>query len=1128
MCNMSMENIVFVYYVLNSLRKKISFKKSMAEIFSKSEDMMELPSNFYEASYLLRKNTLHNGTIMFKNSMQAHRTSNQAIILLYGLSGAGKTSSLNHLFGFELIKVTDSFHSSTKDVTEYIATMESDIWGVKNLQINFIDIPGWRDSSGENEDIRNAALIDQFLINHHFLGSKIHKCYPNIVAITINANENRLEGKDTEVVRMFRALTKLNVIDKERPNVLIIMTHAGNVGKKNFKQRLDRIIGVVRNLANCYLECDPKIVYVENDYEEYELERFGDWTILRDGTRQPQNVFYGMIEIMSKQQDEIGNETVRIYFTSRGNNKPIKKRYEHNQPSHDQIQKWSIIIKQEFSPLQLNEVNIALQKYTDSNSDQFSIHSLVPLMIELDKHALTQVITLQSMDLNQVHKIIQPYRLSKLENHALVKACGVKPYQFEDIVRIIGCGKNTKSGEVLNNSILELETSWDIQNGVRLPKCMHAVIPKSQCKRRIRWEPLQEEINQQGTISEAGDYTIEKITPKYQFQILHIVYNIRMYDRGKQLLLSHLNTAFKDAVLTLPKTSIEEGNVVRSEYIDFINKYGELIIVGCECGGIVQGEVQMDETEFRNIQSHLDKYIHSLLDMLETGTTQDAVQFEDDSFQAEARIFEIFDKTILKWKSGEVCGKSVTLNSLTTKQWSGWIHSLYKTPQMLSMDAASIPIHQFAALISSDISIRVKSACTRINEDLPDVIDGPNITISNTILEIDYNRTRESAAIKTISRTIQRANYGFPETATVIQRTSEKERCKTKLISEINVGDRVLCYNQRALKFLEVSEVNYNQSARMLDYMCIKHEHGELVIGHNHNILLLHPTSRVLAKDVQIGNNLFFINKTTMKVLTSKVTYIGIGTGRGRYSLKVNNLVSDSEIAVDQILTGHVDTTCFPGNATVLLEGGKRVRMDELKIGDYVLSIHPTTFKPVYSRVYLWAHRDPHNTATFLHITHPHGHLHISANHLILSGGDNTPIPAYQLRVGDSIQFMSHSLLQKELDDNDTMDSHTLNAVSVLDIHMCTQVGYYAPFTDNGLIVVDHIAASVYSQILTHSQAGYITRPLIQKFGMHRVAHCVLKPIRIGCKLGIGGVLSKQINENTNIHKYCQWLLLHC
>ena len=78
---------------------------------------------------------------MFANSIRAHRASNQAIIFLYGLSGAGKTSSLNHIFGFELIKVNDNLESDTKDVTEYIATMKSEDWEVNNLQIN-IDMPG--------------------------------------------------------------------------------------------------------------------------------------------------------------------------------------------------------------------------------------------------------------------------------------------------------------------------------------------------------------------------------------------------------------------------------------------------------------------------------------------------------------------------------------------------------------------------------------------------------------------------------------------------------------------------------------------------------------------------------------------------------------------------------------------------------------------------------------------------------------------------------------------------------------------------------------------------------------------------------------------------------------------------
>ena len=101
----------------------------------------------------------------------------------------------------------------------------------------------------------------------------------------------------------------------------------------------------------------------------------------------------------------------------------------------------------------------------------------------------------------------------------------------------------------------------------------------------------------------------------------------------------------------------------------------------------------------------------------------------------------------------------------------------------------------------------------------------------------------------------------------------------------------------------------------------------------------------------------------------------------------------------------------------------------------------------------LLTNRDPHITATFLHITHPHGHLHISANHLILSGEQRRPVPAGHLTVGDTI----HSFLA-------TATAISIS-VPVLDIHTCTQVGFYAPFTNNGLIVVDGIASSVYSQL---------------------------------------------------------------
>ena len=776
---------------------------NMAETSSESVEIFTLPSSLYEAGYLSRSSTLHNGMMMFANSVQAHRAPNQAIIFLYGLSGAGKTSSLNHIFGFEVIKIVNKFKADTNSVTEYIATMKSEVWGVNNLQINFIDMPGWSDSGGEEADIRNMALIDQFLLNHDTLGSKIYKCYPNIVTIVIDPNDRRLNDKDARVVRMFRALNKLNVIDKERPNVLIILTHVDSVGKKSFTQLLNEIIGILGNLVKCYLHCIPTIVYLENSYEELELRKSGDWTILKDGTLQPKNVFDGMIYIMEKQRDEIGHEAVRIYFTSRGNNKPIKKQYECSQPNQNQIMKWSIIIKEEFLPFQLNEVSIAFQEYAKSKSDHFSVHALVQLIVQLDRHALTQISTLQTMGLNQIQKRLHHYRMSKLEIQALVMACGVKPYQFDEISRIIGCGMKTQSGEILNNSVLELETSWHIQDGVRLPKCMHIVVPKFQYKRRIQWK-LCEKKKKQTNISEIDGYTVVKITHKYQFQVFHPIYSIRLNNEDGQLSPSHLSTAFEDAVLALPNTNTEEGNAVKSDYVDFLNKYGEQIVVGCEFGGILQGEVQMDELEFINSQKHLEVYIENVLDMLETEAMFDAKQFEDNRFLAEMREFNsIFNKTILEWKGGEVCAQSLTFNNLTPEVWLEWINSLYKSPIVLRRDT-KMSICHFISLISIDISEQVELACANTYGN-PTNVEHDKL-VSEIIQEI---HTRESAARNSISKTIWRANIGFPDTSTIIQKT--RENYTTRLISEINVGDRVLCKSSHGSEFKEVLEVNCSQ-----------------------------------------------------------------------------------------------------------------------------------------------------------------------------------------------------------------------------------------------------------------------------------------------------------------------------
>ena len=444
------------------------------------------------------------------------------------------------------------------------------------------------------------------------------------------------------------------------------------------------------------------------------------------------------------------------------------------------------------------------------------------------------------------------------------------------------------------------------------------------------------------------------------------------------------------------------------------------------------------------------------------------------------------------------------------------------------------------------------------NPFLPQISD-PNLTDSQRVgADVPAPRltpkTRTDASDQAGTSTHKIAPFGFPGSSAVLTPTDDGTSFQKVALNHLqrhiqDAGDnpvKTVCFCPIRNRFtLSSIEAKHGNNGGKYYYFVITFDEGKIAAGFNQLVLRYKlfddkvKEGFVKAMDLGVGESICIFNQLERKIHSTKITKISLREHVGRFC----PLTNDTHLVVDLVITKINEHPCFPGNASVELRGGERVRMDALKIGDYVLSIHPTTGKPVYSRVYLWAHRDPHITATFLHITHPHGHLHISARHLILSGDQRRPVPADQLRVGDSIHFLSPCLSKQEKEGEgegeERGDSHTLISVPVLHIQTCTQVGYYAPFTNNGLIVVDGIAASVYTNLSTHSQSDSsswlwsgvwhsVTSGLVQQFGMQRVGQCVLTPVRVGCKLGMGSALSQQMDTNTHIHKYCQWLLKFC
>ena len=1129
-----------------------------------------LPSSPIEVNHMMGTN-YHPGMKMVQASLNAQRACNEAIIIVYGLTGEGKTSSLNHLFGSEIIPKSKKETSDTSSVTEFISVMNSPQWEVTNLEIGFIDLPGWGDNRGDRQDARNLAAIEQFTIGHRHLGTQMYKCYPNIILIVFNVMNERMEGPESSAAKMLRMLKELDIVDIKHPNVVVILTHAMSLPPLKFVEELSNIERRVKILTKTFLKVEANVVYLENNASGFMLKKDGDWTVLVDNTLQPKNVFDSMIDLMTRCGDEVGVEAVRLYFGERGSNPPIKRRIvESDSVSTASEEKWRAIVIKNVSKTSDTEVTRKIKLYQGKHP-ALSNDRFIPLIFELDKAGFTKVTDFEFLNIDHVEDRVEPYLLNELDKNVLMDVFGVESRTFPDLVNSVGRGYDRALHD-FRASILKPMKDYFISNGVNVPTCMRAIpleefivsceYQKSESVEiqpnisMLHLESDKDESACQSKIKPASPWTaISPVTSdekylltdietyNFTFTITRTIMNIQ-FVIGKDL-LKQVSEEFIQDVNHLSVNP--ESSDVNSMYKEFFIKYGQYFVLGCDSGGKVTGEFRLKtrEEDLTRTKAIIEQCVTTQINTVQATTIKSGYQFD-------VELVNQILQAPLFWEGGIKPEFCENIRDINRAIWHGWISSLKQKPIILTDIAHNlrlIPINSFVSCISKPISEQLKKVISVLNPDMQ-FFDGElrmedTINTSYTPGSIRRGRgesikpdptatpkTRESASQQADTGNYDYSKGGFPGCAKVMKRASNGKPTQVE-INTIEIGDFVLCVDRGNVLYKKIIHMQMEE-IKSVQYLLLSDHKYTVAIGYRRKVVQGSLTSSTIANDLKLGAEIFSVESGATKVASTRFRVKGYTCELGNYAPKVED---KANIIVNNIVCGEEEeAACFPGNATVVLRGGERVRMDELKIGDYVLSIHPTTYKPVYSKVYLWAHRDPHITATFLHITHPRGHLHISANHLILTGDNNTPVPAHQLRVGDSI-----NLLYEQNNNNDNKkekergDSHTLISVHVLHIHTCTQLGYYTPFTNNGLIVVDNIATSVYCQFSTYSQSETsstwlchtLTRGLVQQFGMHRVGQCVLTPVRVGCKLGMGSVLSRQMDTHSHIHKYCQWFHGH-
>ncbi|KAF0548420.1 GTP-binding protein A [Gigaspora margarita] len=307
----------------NQKKKKSKENKKSSRIDRQDNEMIEIPfvtnkPNLVNHFWSKRSEfnySVHEGVKNAYNAIENNLSPNHAYIILFGLSGAGKSSTINNLFDKELA-ATGSERSQTKVITEFKCEINDSRIGIKNLGISIIDGPGLEDSKGVQEDAKNILCYKQFLENHPQLCS----VRPNIIMIVANVNDKRLgdsENMETPFARMLKGIKNcLNILDYKRPSVIFVLTNLQSLPKKTLKEDLSSQINLVKELSSIILGIsNPPVVAFENRPEDCDLQRENEWYILGNGERQPLNLFEALINLCEKSKDNIGQEAISKYFS---------------------------------------------------------------------------------------------------------------------------------------------------------------------------------------------------------------------------------------------------------------------------------------------------------------------------------------------------------------------------------------------------------------------------------------------------------------------------------------------------------------------------------------------------------------------------------------------------------------------------------------------------------------------------------------------------------------------------------------------------------------------------------------------------------------------------------------------
>ncbi|CAF3531782.1 unnamed protein product [Rotaria sp. Silwood1] len=164
-----------------------------------------------------------------------------------------------------------------------------------------------------------------------------------------------------------------------------------------------------------------------------------------------------------------------------------------------------------------------------------------------------------------------------------------------------------------------------------------------------------------------------------------------------------------------------------------------------------------------------------------------------------------------------------------------------------------------------------------------------------------------------------------------------------------------------------------------------------------------------------------------------------------------------------QLILKFCNPKCFSGDDFVSMANGEKKILRELRPGDRVLVMNSQK-QIEEDEVIMMLDSQPNRPALFYSIETETGHrLSLTGNHFIAVNHNDNFLPANQIKTHDIVLIYSQGKLQ---------------SVKVRNVSEEYKVGYFTPMTSQGTLIVNDLAASCYSSVVSHNLAHQMLAPL--------------------------------------------------